>query len=615
MYNDFNAIAEVRYSPQALVGKGSYGSVFLAKDSRTNQNVAMKYLPNLGDDYEISKDVLRELHLLHLLRHKNITSLHSLNMCDNRLYIIMEYCEYNLLMILENMSLKKLLLKTNSDYLFIFYQILRATEFIHSAGVLHRDIKPGNILLDSKLNVKLCDFGLSKFVGTSDEIIPEENATLTEYMVTRWYRAPEVFLNPGRYGKPIDIWSIACTMLELITNCPIFPGNTAADQLRIIVATLGTPTHRDMEFDMIPITKNYLCKLSGDDRLGVSMDIMLIKATKIHPLMMELFTQMLKFNPYHRITAENALKLQLFDDYHNNNEIHSISKSSISWNQYNTCLNNMKACQTCNERLVIIHKEVQYILNEIQGNQIETVTETQTEIDNIHSTNRTSGQHVLSAIRKKISPSNHLSKVFILSESYSQEHDSVTDFNETVIPKMKNYERMNERKEGHEESQKKRQKGCKSASNMTSFFHHMFSVLRSAFTSISKPKKLNTHIRRRHMKRKPRRKQKTTDQYSSQEDEFLFLNKSKPNRKLSFISIPKSVRLTSWYQRFTGNETSDEKHLYSHFLTKKPRNERSDSFVNGVADSGKYSCLYRDLPRPVQSHYVNINNPYRKERK
>jgi len=111
-------------------------------------------------------------------------------------------------------------------------------KYIHSASVIHRDLKPGNLLVNADCELKICDFGLSR----GFESKPDENAThLTEYVATRWYRAPEIMLAFRRYTTAIDVWSIGCILAELLLGKPLFKGKDYVDQLNKVLDVLGTP--------------------------------------------------------------------------------------------------------------------------------------------------------------------------------------------------------------------------------------------------------------------------------------------------------------------------------------------------------------------------------------
>jgi mitogen-activated protein kinase 1/3 len=140
---------------------------------------------------------------------------------------------------------------SDDHYKFIMYQILRTLYYLHSANVIHRDIKPSNVLINEDCTIKLCDFGLSRNIR-------EQDLSLTEYVVTRYYRAPEVMLSSHQYSKSIDIWSAGCTFAELLSKNYLFPGDNYLTQIKLIIEALGSPSNEDLEFIANQHAKNYV---------------------------------------------------------------------------------------------------------------------------------------------------------------------------------------------------------------------------------------------------------------------------------------------------------------------------------------------------------------------
>jgi mitogen-activated protein kinase 1/3 len=142
-------------------------------------------------------------------------------------------------------DLHKLLKKqtiSNQLVCYFLYQILRGLKYIHSANVLHRDLKPSNLLINNNFNLKICDFGLSRIADPG----VDHTGFLTEYVATRWYRAPEIMLMPKGYNKSIDVWSVGCILAEMISNKPLFPGKHYLDQLNLILNIIGSPCEEDL---------------------------------------------------------------------------------------------------------------------------------------------------------------------------------------------------------------------------------------------------------------------------------------------------------------------------------------------------------------------------------
>ncbi|ETO08462.1 big map kinase/bmk, partial [Reticulomyxa filosa] len=172
----------------------------------------------------------------------------------NDVYLVMPKMETTLAKVIR--SKQKL---TDRHFQFFMYQILRGLKYMHSAGVIHRDLKPENILVNgADCDVKITDFGLARGV-CKDEGVGKP----TEYVVTRWYRSPEVMCSAGLYDEAVDIWSVGCMLGELILRRPLFPGQNYLDQLKIIFETMGTP--KDMDWIKTPEAKRWVQKLKPHD--------------------------------------------------------------------------------------------------------------------------------------------------------------------------------------------------------------------------------------------------------------------------------------------------------------------------------------------------------------
>jgi serine/threonine protein kinase len=191
---------------------------------------------------------------------------------------------------------------------YFIYQILRGLKYIHSANVIHRDLKPSNILVNGNCDLKICDFGLAR--GLEDEQL----GGLTEYVVTRWYRAPEIMLACHEYTKAIDIWSVGCIFAELLGRQALFPGNDYIAQLKLICEKLGRPTEPDMDFITSDRAKRFITSLPDNKPIEM-MDLFPEYSTEL--VATELFQQMMIFHPSHRITIDNALKHPFMSSLHN----------------------------------------------------------------------------------------------------------------------------------------------------------------------------------------------------------------------------------------------------------------------------------------------------------
>ena len=180
------------------------------------------------------------------------------------------------------------------------YQLIRGIYFCHSHRVLHRDLKPQNLLIDNNRSVKLADFGLARAFNTPIN-------TLTHEVVTLWYRAPEVLLGASQYSTPLDVWSMGCIFAELATGKPLFPSDSEIDQLYKIFQALGTPTEKNWPgVSTLPYYKPTFPKWAGNH--------LKVLVPTLDPLGLDLLCKMLIYNPSERISAKAALEHPYFAD-------------------------------------------------------------------------------------------------------------------------------------------------------------------------------------------------------------------------------------------------------------------------------------------------------------
>jgi len=195
---------------------------------------------------------------------------------------------------------------------YFIYQVLRALKYIHSANVLHRDLKPSNLLVNSNCDLKVCDFGLARGILDSDQIRESTKPpVLTEYVVTRWYRAPEIMLACHEYDKPVDVWSTGCILGELLGRKPVFPGEDYIDQLTIITTKLGKLPTDDLDFVTSEKALRFMRKLPNKPVTPLSQQF-----SNASPECLDLLRQMLHINPRKRITVGDALKHPFMSPLH-----------------------------------------------------------------------------------------------------------------------------------------------------------------------------------------------------------------------------------------------------------------------------------------------------------
>ncbi|CAN6463795.1 unnamed protein product [Victoria cruziana] len=183
---------------------------------------------------------------------------------------------------------------TDDHCQYFIYQLLRGLKYVHSANVLHRDLKPSNLLLNSNCDLKIGDFGLARTTSEAD--------FMTEYVVTRWYRAPELLLNCSEYTAAIDIWSVGCILGEIITRRPLFPGKDYVQQLRLITELIGSPDESSLGFLRNDNARRYIRQLPQYPKQKFSE-----KFPNMTPGAVDLLEKMLVFDPSKRITVEEAL--------------------------------------------------------------------------------------------------------------------------------------------------------------------------------------------------------------------------------------------------------------------------------------------------------------------
>jgi len=210
--------------------------------------------------------------------------------------------------------------------LYIVYQVLRGLVYIHSANVIHRDVKPGNILISSECDVKICDFGLARVAKqkSTDSIEALHNREMTEYVATRWYRAPEIMLSWTEYTSAVDIWSVGCVLAELVTLKPLFAGKDYLHQLQLIASIRGTP--HNLEGISSPHALEYMKGLPSYDKVELQT---LFPDSEQN--LLQALDKMLAFAPQDRITAQELLAQPYFASLHDPTD-EPVAKCLFSWN-------------------------------------------------------------------------------------------------------------------------------------------------------------------------------------------------------------------------------------------------------------------------------------------
>lgn len=183
---------------------------------------------------------------------------------------------------------------------YIIYQVLKCLKFMHSANLLHRDLKPSNLLLNSECHVKVADYGLARSLDTKEA---DQTPILTDYVATRWYRAPEILLGSNKYTKGVDMWSLGCILAELLLGKPVFPGTSTLNQLDRVMEVIGRPTQDDIDAIDCPLAQTMLESLPPTKPKRLR-DIFPTASDDS----LDLLKSLLHFNPHKRLTAEQALR-------------------------------------------------------------------------------------------------------------------------------------------------------------------------------------------------------------------------------------------------------------------------------------------------------------------
>ncbi|KAF8233770.1 CMGC/CDK/CDC2 protein kinase [Tricholoma matsutake] len=212
----------------------TYGVVYKARDVGTNQIVALKKIRLEAEDEGVPSTAIREISLLKELKDDNIVKLLDIVHADQKLYLVFEFLDVDLKRYMETGNQNRTPITLDIVKKFT-YQLNAGLLYCHSHRILHRDLKPQNLLIDKRDNLKLADFGLARAFG-----IPMR--TYTHEVVTLWYRAPEVLLGSRHYSTAIDMWSVGCIFAEMaMQGAPLFPGDSEIDQIFKIFRILGTP--------------------------------------------------------------------------------------------------------------------------------------------------------------------------------------------------------------------------------------------------------------------------------------------------------------------------------------------------------------------------------------
>ncbi|CAB3371778.1 Hypothetical predicted protein [Cloeon dipterum] len=290
--------------PDRPIGYGAFGVVWAVTDPRDGRRVALKKLPNVFQSLVSSKRVFRELKMLCFFKHENVLS--ALDILQpphldffQEIYVITELLQSDLHKIIVSPQ------HLSADHIKVFlYQILRGLKYLHSARILHRDIKPGNLLVNSNCVLKICDFGLARVEE------PDRSRHMTQEVVTQYYRAPEILMGARHYSAAVDVWSVGCIFGELLGRRILFQAQSPIQQLELITDLLGTPALDDMRHACEGARAHMLRRPQRPPSLTA---LYTLSAQATHEAV-HLLCQMLVFDPDKRISVVDALAHPYLDE-------------------------------------------------------------------------------------------------------------------------------------------------------------------------------------------------------------------------------------------------------------------------------------------------------------
>ncbi|XP_030373846.1 cyclin-dependent kinase 1-like [Scaptodrosophila lebanonensis] len=286
------------------IGEGTYGVVFKSLNRRQQCNVALKKIRINSDDEGVPSTAIREISFLKELKHPNIVELQEVVVKEKSIYLVFEYLSMDLRKYLDSLPKgKRLERNLVRSYM---RQVTSAILFCHRRRILHRDLKPQNLLINRHGRIKVGDFGLARAFCVPIRVFTHE-------VVTLWYRAPEILLGSTRYACAMDIWSIGCIYFEMTTGRPLFAGDSEIDQLFCIFRILGTPTEDAWPgLSTLPHFKNTFPNWTH--RLLDSL-ILEVEASCFQESGLDLLKKMVNYAPEKRISAKEMLEHKYFEGF------------------------------------------------------------------------------------------------------------------------------------------------------------------------------------------------------------------------------------------------------------------------------------------------------------
>ena len=398
-----------KYEVLGIVGEGAYGIVYKCLNKVTNKYVAVKKFKETQDKL-VQKTMKRELAMLQMLRHENVVEFQESFVSKGNFFLVFEYVEKNLLEVLEESphGLSPKLIRS------LVYQMCKAVAYLHKNNMIHRDVKPENLLIDENLNLKLCDFGFARKVKLNKN--NNNIDTMTDYVATRWYRSPELLLSGGIYGPEVDYWAIGCIMGELADGNPMFPGEDEVDQLDCIIKILGNLP--ESLVNMYYENQIY----NGKELLHVKKPETLEKRYLgiLSPTAIDFMKGLLELDPNKRLSGENVFKHKYFSVFMKNNNNNGIGNNN---NNNNIAINNNLNNSNSATNIKVNSKEEKIMNSKMSNNIINKIVFKNNHINpNINVSNSNTKRNDINLIKE--SKSNIMVKNFTTKDKEKEEINS-----------------------------------------------------------------------------------------------------------------------------------------------------------------------------------------------
>ncbi|CAJ0602932.1 unnamed protein product [Cylicocyclus nassatus] len=298
-----------------FLGSGAYGNVIKTtvecRDGAVRAVAVKKFRDPFGDQLQ-ARMIYREIKLLKIMRHDGVIraiDLYTPNTVEHEfkdVYVVTEFAGESILKILHDQKVTGTTHITPEHVPFIIYQLLRVLKYIHSANIIHRDLKPGNLALTPDSDLTVLDFGMARSLERTE-------TSLTQYVMTRWYRSPEViYWNIAGYNEQVDVWSVGCITAELMLGKPLFPGEDTNTQYEMITTLCGSPDEdlmRKIEATS-PATRRVVESYPHHDRQNFKQ-----RFAGCPPLFIDFLDKILVLDPEKRLTVEGSLSHPYFADY------------------------------------------------------------------------------------------------------------------------------------------------------------------------------------------------------------------------------------------------------------------------------------------------------------